>query len=88
MATTLSDSMFYIPSPIRLVYDIAYLAKANASGRMQYYRIIPGKSRERIGRADFIEVYNSGNIIAMRPVQERSTNGLFQIEFYVIDRAS
>jgi hypothetical protein len=80
--------MFFIPSPIKVVYDIGYLAKANDSGRMQYYRLIPGRSRERIGRADFIEVYNSGNIIAMRPVQDNSSNGLFQIEFYVTTRVS
>ena len=80
--------MYFVPSPIRFVYDIAYMAKANASGRMQYYRIVPGKSKERIGRGAFIEAYNKSNIIGLRPVQSQVENPMFQLEFYVSTKSS
>lgn len=75
--------MFYIPSPIKIPFDLAYQAKANKSGRMQYYRIKPGNTRERIARADFIEAYNNSNIIAMRPLPAQHGEQVFQIEFFI-----
>lgn len=74
--------MLYIPSPINLVYDIAYRAQANDSGRMQYYKILPGKSRRRISRANFIEAYNSCTILGIKPLKSSASGGFFEIEFY------
>jgi len=75
--------MYFVPSPIHVIYQVAYLAKANASGRMQYYRIQPGKSKERISRGEFIEAYNNSNITALKPLQANGSNQLFQMEFFV-----
>jgi len=80
--------MYFVPSPIRFVYDIAFIAKANASGRMQYYRIIPGKVKERIGRGEFIEAFNTSEIIGMRPIQSKMGNNIFQLKFYVNTKPS
>ena len=74
--------MYYIPSPIRLVYDSIYTAKANESGRMQYYKKPLGQKRERISRGEFIKAYNEFPIIAMRPIPNQQPSGLFEIEFF------
>lgn len=75
--------MKYIPSPIEVPYKIKYLALANKSGRMQYYRQEPGKGRSRIGRQDFIYAYNEMDIIAMKPLKTAMSKSIFQMEFYV-----
>ena len=75
--------MRYVPSPIALQCDWIYSAVANKSGRMQYHKIKPGKSKERISRNEFIRVFNSAVIIAMRPLQVQGNETDFQMEFYV-----
>ena len=74
--------MRYIPSPIGLRYDLMYSATANPSGRMQYHKVTPGQSKERISRTEFITAYNTLQILAIRPIQEKSSP-VFQLEFYV-----
>jgi hypothetical protein len=76
-------SMKYIPSPIPIKYEFAYSATANKSGRMQYHRVKPGYSKLRISRSEFIKVYNEAAILAMRPMQLRDQDMVFQLEFYV-----
>lgn len=75
--------MKYIPSPIPIKYDYAYSATANKSGRMQYHRVKPGHSKLRISRSEFIKAYNEAPILAMRPLQLRDQDLVFQLEFYV-----
>jgi len=75
--------MKYIPSPIPIKYDYAYSATANKSGRMQYHRVKPGHSKLRISRSEFIKAYNEAAILAMRPMQLRDQDALFQLEFYI-----
>lgn len=75
--------MLYIPSPIPLKYDLKYTATANKSGRMQYHRVKPGISKLRISRTEFIKAYNDSSIIAVRPLQERGQEMVFQLEFYI-----
>ena len=77
--------MFYIPSPIPLVYDHKYQALANPRGRMQYYEQLKGKNRFRIGRANFIQAYNNSNIIAIRPLQASDPSAVFQFEFFTLE---
>lgn len=79
---TLSGGIKYIPSPINMHYTFVYSATANPSGRMQYHRITPKKSKERITRSEFIEVFNTSEILAVRPIQEK-TSPVFQLEFYI-----
>ena len=80
--------MLFVPSPIKLHYDFAYQARANESGRMQYYKVLPGKSRSRISRGEFIEAFNSSKMVGLRPIQDPSVKGLFQIEFFVANKIS
>lgn len=75
--------MRYIPSPIAVHCDWVYSALANKSGRMQYHKIKPGKSKERISRNEFIRAFNSAHIIAMKPLQVSGNETDFQLEFYV-----
>ena len=75
--------MRYVPSPIPLQCDWVYSAVANKSGRMQYHKIKPGKSKVRISRNEFIRAFNSTPIIAMRPLQVHGNETDFQMEFYV-----
>ena len=72
----------YVPSPIPLRYSWVYTATANRSGRMQYHKIKPGISKERISRTEFIEVFNTSNILALRPLPVKDLP-VFQLEFYV-----
>lgn len=74
--------MKYVPSPIPLRFNYIYSAAANKSGRMQYYKVTPGKSKERISRTEFIEVFNKANILAIRPVP-LSDVPVIQMEFYI-----
>jgi len=74
--------MKYVPSPIPLRYNYIYSAAANKSGRMQYYKVTPNKSRERISRTEFIDVFNKANILAIRPVPLPDT-AVIQMEFYI-----
>jgi len=76
--------MIYVPSPISVNYDFSFQAIVNRSGRMQYYRIEPGKNRERIARSDFIAAYNKSRIVALNPLQDSLGNQVFQLEFYTI----
>lgn len=75
--------MRYIPSPIPLKYEFVYSATANKSGRMQYHKIKPGYSKQRISRIEFIKAYNSIQLVAMKPLQSQGNETDFQIEFYV-----
>lgn len=72
----------YVPSPIPFKYRMVYSATANKSGRMQYHRIKPGISRERISRNEFIEVFNTSTILGMRPIPLEDAP-VIQLEFYV-----
>lgn len=74
--------MLYIPSPISISYNAMYQAVANRSGRMQYYMQLPGQSRVRIARGEFISAYNEQNIIAMKPLPISAETAVFQLEFY------
>ncbi len=75
--------MRYVPSPIPLVTTLVYRAASNKSGRMQYYKIAPGKSKLRISRNEFIKAYNEATILALNPLQIRGSEVDFQIEFYI-----
>ena len=75
--------MRYIPSPIPIQFTYLYSATANASGRMQYHRIKPGKSKLRISRTEFIKAYNDAQIVAINPLQLLGQEAVFQFEFYV-----
>lgn len=75
--------MRYVPSPIPIHCSWVYSAMANKSGRMQYHKIKPGQSKLRISRTEFIQAYNSAQIIAMRPLQVTGNENDFQLEFYV-----
>lgn len=77
------DNMRYIPSPINFSYDLVYCAVANRTGRMQYFRIIPGVSRERINRAEFLDTFNNQKILGIKPLQTTAGPSLFQMEFYI-----
>jgi hypothetical protein len=75
--------MRYVPSPVPVSCEWVYTAIANKSGRMQYHKIKPGKSKLRISRSEFIRTFNSAPIIAMRPLQVNGNDTDFQMEFYV-----
>jgi len=75
--------MRYIPSPTPIQCEWVFSATANKSGRMQYHKIKPGQSKVRISRTEFIRIYNSVPIIAIRPLQDRGNENDFQLEFYV-----
>lgn len=74
--------MRYVPSPIPIHCEWVYSATANKSGRMQYHKIKPGKSKVRISRGEFISAYNSSNIIAIKPLPVTGNESDFQFEFY------
>ena len=75
--------MRYVPSPIPIQYDFMYSAMANHSGRMQYHKVRPGLSKLRISRTEFIKAYNEAQIVALRPLPQRSQESVFQLEFYI-----
>lgn len=75
--------MKYIPSPIPIQYDFAYVATANRSGRMQYHKVRPGVSKLRISRQEFIKAYNELPLLAIRPMPMKGNEVVFQLEFYV-----
>jgi hypothetical protein len=50
---------------------------------MQYHRIKPGYSKLRISRTEFIKAYNELQIIAIRPLQKRDQEAVFEFEFYI-----
>jgi hypothetical protein len=50
---------------------------------MQYHRIRPGHSKLRISRQEFIKAYNDSPILAMRPLQHRGQEAVFELEFFV-----
>lgn len=74
--------MRYVPSPIPLNFNLLYTATSNRSGRMQYHKIVPGRSKARISRTEFIEAYNTRQILAIRPLPGKVAASDFQIEFY------
>ncbi len=78
----LSAKFRYIPSPIPFKYRMVYSATVNKSGRMQYHRIRPGVSKERISRNEFIDVFNTSTILGMRPIPYQDAQ-VIQLEFYV-----
>lgn len=75
--------MRYVPSPIPVQCEWVYSAVANKSGRMQYHKIKPGKSKLRISRNEFIRTFNAAQIIALRPLQVTGNETDFQLEFYI-----
>lgn len=75
--------MKYIPSPIPIQYSFMYSATANKSGRMQYHKLRAGQGKVRISRTEFIKAYNDAPIVAVRPLQERGLDAVFQLEFYI-----
>jgi len=75
--------MKYIPSPIPLQFSMMFTATANKSGRMQYHKVRPGHSKLRISRMEFIQAYNDSEILAIRPLQLRGVDAVFQLEFYI-----
>jgi hypothetical protein len=75
--------MRYIPSPISIRYETVYTDSANSSGRMQYHRILPGVSKQRISRTDFIKAYNDLPILAIKPLQKPKQDAIFEFEFYI-----
>ncbi len=75
--------MRYIPSPIPIQVNLVYRAEANKSGRMQYHKIQPGRSKLRISRAEFIRAFNNSAIVALNPLPIKNNEVDFQIEFYV-----
>ncbi|HEY5692437.1 MAG TPA: hypothetical protein VIS49_13340 [Cyclobacteriaceae bacterium] len=74
--------MKFVPSPIPVQFRVLFSATANKSGRMQYHKVIPGRSKTRIARNEFIEAYNKESIIAVKPIQDARNTGVFQFEFY------
>jgi hypothetical protein len=50
---------------------------------MQYHKIKPGYSKQRISRFEFIRAYNSTQMVALKPIQVEGSESDFQIEFYV-----
>lgn len=75
--------MRFIPSPIPIKCELVYSATSNKSGRMQYHKIKPGISKQRISRVEFIKAYNEAKLVALKPIQEPGNETDFQIEFYV-----
>ena len=75
--------MKYIPSPIPIQYTYMFSATANKSGRMQYHKVRPGQSKLRISRTEFIKAYNDFPILAVRPIQQRGQDAVFELEFFV-----
>ena len=75
--------MKYIPTPVPLKYDYIYMATANKSGRMQYHKVRPGYSRIRVSRTEYIKAFNNSEIIAVKPIQQKGDELMFQLEFYV-----
>ena len=73
----------FIPSTIDFEYDSIFRAIANQSGRMQYYKIIKGKKRQRISKSKFSEMYNHSKIIAIKPIQNDSSLAPIQMDIYV-----
>ncbi|MDX1627664.1 MAG: hypothetical protein R3345_03140 [Fulvivirga sp.] len=74
--------MRFVPSPTPLEYKEIYSATANESGRMQYHRIVPNHKKERITRNEFVEKFNTLQILAVKPLPV-SHSDTFQFEFYV-----
>jgi hypothetical protein len=74
--------MKFVPSPISVQFRVLFSATANKSGRMQYHKVHPGRSKTRIARNEFIEAYNKETIIAVKPIQDNRNTSVFQFEFY------
>ncbi len=79
----MSTKFRYVPSPIPFKFACVYMALTNQSGRMQYYKVLPGVKKERISRTEFISAFNSQHILAMRPIPIENNDAVFQLEFYV-----
>ena len=77
------EIMSYVPSPITFRYNYMFSAVVNRSGRMQYYKAAPGKSRERISRTDFCTAYNASIILGIAPLQKSPGTSIFQIQFFI-----
>ena len=73
----------YIPSPINFEYDSVFRAVINQSGRMQYYYIKKDQKQQRITKSEFSNIYNSANIIAIKPIQDPKNNFPIQMEVFV-----
>lgn len=75
--------MKYIPSPTPIQFHLLFTATSNKSGRMQYHKIKPGVSKQRISRSEFIRAYNELPILAITPMPLKGQDLVFQLEFYV-----
>ena len=73
----------FIPSPVNFEYEVMFRAIANRSGRMQYYKIQKGRKRVRISKGEFTDIYNSSNIIAIRPIQNEADSTPIQMDIFV-----
>ena len=73
----------FIPSPVNFEYEVRFRAIANRSGRMQYYKIQKGRKRVRISKGEFTDIYNSSNIIAIRPIQNEADSTPIQMDIFV-----
>lgn len=49
---------------------------------MQYYHLKRGKKQQRISKNEFSKIYNKSNIIAIKPIQDTSTDFPIQLEVY------
>jgi len=50
---------------------------------MQYHKVRPGQSKQRISRTEFIKAYNEVPILAVKPLPLKGQDAVFQLEFYV-----
>ena len=50
---------------------------------MQYHKVRPGHSKLRISRTEFIKAYNDYPILAVKPLQQKGQEAVFELEFFV-----
>ena len=72
----------FIPTQVKIAYELMFTATINKSGRMQYHKTKPGLSKIRIGRNEFLTEFNSREILAIRPIQQTKSL-VIQFEFFV-----
>jgi hypothetical protein len=77
----MNNGLNFVPSPISFDYKELYSALANDAGRMQYYRSIKDGNRTRIGKNEFVQAYNSHEILAIKPIPSKAN--AFQLQFYI-----
>lgn len=80
---TFFDNMHYLPSPIVFSCNAIYTAVTNRFGKTQYYKTVPGVSRDQISRIEFCDVYSSEVILGVKPLQTHLGTSVFQMEYYI-----